>query len=208
MPTLLHLPPPDRHTFWEDVVGLIVGTLSMALAVMVLKAGGLITGQIAGLSLLLSYAGGWSFGAVFFVLNLPFYIIAWRQMGWRFTLKTFAAVALLSLFTEILPLGLTITVLHPLMAAIVFGVLAGIALIVLFRHGATLGGVGIVALWLQETRKIPAGNTQLSFDAFVFVLAFVMFPWDVAALSLLGAVILNLMITVNHRGDRYIGRSS
>lgn len=208
MPTLLHLPPADRHTFWEDVVGLIVGTLMMSLAVMILKAGGLITGQIAGLSLLLSYAAGWSFGAVFFVLNLPFYVVAWRQMGVKFTLKTFVAVALLSGFTEILPMGLQIEVLHPAVAAPLFGVVAGIALIVLFRHGATLGGVGIVALWLQDTRKIPAGNTQLAFDAVVFVLAFVLFPWDVAALSLLGAVILNLMITVNHRGDRYLGRSS
>ncbi|MBP0482042.1 YitT family protein [Sagittula salina] len=207
MTTLLHLPPADRHTFWEDVVGLLVGTLLMALAVMVLKAGGLITGQIAGLSLLLSYASGWSFGAVFFVLNLPFYLLALRRMGVKFTIKTFAAVALLSGFTEVLPLGLSIEVLHPVLAALLFGVLAGLALIVLFRHGATLGGVGIVALWLQDKRGIPAGNTQLAFDAGVFALAFAMLPWPVVLTSLAGSVILNLMITVNHRGDRYIGRS-
>lgn len=207
MTTLLHLPPADRHTFWEDVVGLLVGTLLMALAVMVLKAGGLITGQIAGLSLLLSYASGWSFGAVFFVLNLPFYLLALRRMGVKFTVKTFAAVALLSGFTEVLPMGMSIAVLHPVLAALLFGVLAGLALIVLFRHGATLGGVGIVALWLQDTRDIPAGNTQLAFDACIFALAFAMLPWPVVLTSLAGSVILNLMITVNHRGDRYIGRS-
>ena len=208
MPTLLHIPPADRHTLLEDVVGLCVGTLMMALAVMVLKSGALITGQIAGLSLILSYAGGSSFGAVFFVLNLPFYILAFRQMGLRFTLKTFAAVALLSGFTELLPLGLSLQTLHPLVASGLFGVLAGIALIVLFRHGATLGGVGIVALWLQDKRGIPAGNTQLAFDVAVFALALALFEWLVVLMSLLGAVILNLMITVNHRGDRYIARSS
>ncbi|CAM9991122.1 unnamed protein product, partial [Chrysoparadoxa australica] len=69
--TLLSLPPADRHSLWEDVLGLLVGTCLMALAVMFLKASGLITGQIAGLSLIASYVGGWSFGAVFFVLNLP-----------------------------------------------------------------------------------------------------------------------------------------
>ncbi len=207
MPSLMHLPPADRHTLYEDAVGLIVGTLLMALAVQALRAGGLITGQIAGLSLILSYAAGWSFGAVFFVLNLPFYVLALRRMGVKFTLKTFAAVALLSIFTEVLPLGLTVTALQPWVAAVVFGVLGGVALIVLFRHGATLGGVGIVALWLQDTRGIAAGNVQLAFDLCVFALAFALFPWEVAATSLLGAVILNLMITVNHRGDRYIARS-
>ncbi|WP_425070241.1 YitT family protein [Sagittula sp. S175] len=208
MPTLLTLPPADRHTLLEDVVGLLVGTLIMALAVMVLKAGGLVTGQIAGLSLLTSYASGWSFGAVFFVLNLPFYVLALKRMGVKFTVKTFAAVALLSGFTEVLPMGLSLQVIHPAVAAPVFGVLAGIALIILFRHGATLGGVGIVALWLQDTRKIPAGNTQLAFDALVFALAFALFDWPLVLISLGGSVLLNLMITVNHRGDRYIGRSA
>jgi uncharacterized membrane-anchored protein YitT (DUF2179 family) len=207
MATLLSLPPADRHTFLEDVVGLLVGTLLMAIAILVLRAGGLITGQIAGLSLLMAYAADWPFGAVFFVLNLPFYWLAWRQMGVRFTLKTFVCVGLLSLFTELLPLGITIEVLHPLVAAVIFGAMGGIALIVLFRHGATLGGVGIVGLYLQETRKIPAGNTQLAFDAVVFTLAFVLFDWRIVLVSLVGAVILNLMITVNHRGDRYIARS-
>jgi hypothetical protein len=44
-----------------------------------------------------------------------------------------------------------------------FGVLAG-GSGALFRHGATLGGVGIVALWLQDRNGFPAGRTQLIFD--------------------------------------------
>ncbi|WP_417208749.1 YitT family protein [Antarctobacter sp.] len=205
--TLLSLPPADRHSLWEDALGLLVGTCLMALAVMFLKASGLITGQIAGLSLIASYAGGWSFGAVFFVLNLPFYLLAIRQMGWRFTVKTFAAVGLMSAQTELLPTLLHLDPQHPAVSAVLFGVLAGLGLIVLFRHGATLGGVGIVALWLQDTRGIPAGAVQLGFDLGVFTLALAIFDWQVVAVSLLGAVILNLMVTINHRRDRYVARS-
>ncbi|MBT52383.1 MAG: membrane protein [Mameliella sp.] len=205
--TLLSLPPADRHSLWEDVLGLLVGTCLMALAVMFLKASGLITGQIAGLSLIASYVGGWSFGAVFFVLNLPFYLLAIRQMGWRFTLKTFAAVGLLSAWTEVLPDLVRLDPQYPAVSAVLFGVLAGMGLIVLFRHGATLGGVGVVALWLQDTRGIPAGAVQLGFDLAVFALAMAIFDWQVVAVSLLGAVILNLMVIINHRRDRYVGRS-
>ncbi|SNS58489.1 YitT family protein [Antarctobacter heliothermus] len=205
--TLLTLPPADRHSLWEDALGLLVGTSLMALAVMFLKASGLITGQIAGLSLIASYVSGWSFGAVFFVLNLPFYLLAIRQMGWRFTLKTFAAVGLLSTWTEVLPDLLRLDPQHPAVSAVLFGVLAGMGLIVLFRHGATLGGVGIVALWLQDTRRIPAGAVQLGFDLAVFALALAIFDWQVVAVSLLGAVILNLMVIINHRRDRYVARS-
>lgn len=205
--TLLSLPPADRHSLWEDALGLMVGTCLMALAVMFLKASGLITGQIAGLSLLLSYAAGWSFGAVFFILNLPFYLLALSRMGWRFTLKTFVAVGLMSGLTEALPHLLRLEPVHPIVSAVLFGVLAGLGLIVLFRHGATLGGVGIVALWLQDTRGIPAGNVQLGFDLGVFAVAIFLFDWPVVLFSLIGAVIVNLMVTINHRRDRYVARS-
>jgi uncharacterized membrane-anchored protein YitT (DUF2179 family) len=109
--------------------------------------------------------------------------------------------------SELLGRALTVDAIHPALSAALGGVLAGVGLIVLFRHGATLGGVGIVALWLQDTRGIQAGNTQLVFDLFVFALAFAVLPPEVVLWSLLGAVILNLIITVNHRRDRYVARS-
>jgi len=179
----------------------------VALSIQILRASELITGQIAGLALVIAYPSGLPFGAVFFVINLPFYVLAVRQLGWRFTLKSFAAVTLMASLAEALPLVLTIESVHPAVGAALFGVLAGVGLLSLFRHGATLGGVGIVALWLQDTRGIRAGNTQLAFDLGVFLLALALFPWPMVGWSLLGAVILNALITVNHRRDRYIAQS-
>lgn len=204
---LLSKPPADRHTAFEDAQGILVGATLVALAVQVLTASNLLTGQIAGLSLLGSYATGWSFGALFFVLNLPFYLLALKQLGLTFTLKTFGAVAVMSTISELMPNLLAVNMVHPAAGAVLAGVLAGVGLIVLFRHGATLGGIGIVALWLQDTKGIQAGNTQLVFDLFVFAIGFLILPPPVVVWSLLGAVILNLIITVNHRRDRYVARS-
>ncbi len=204
---LLSKPPADRHTVLEDIQGILIGSTLVALSIQFLTQSNLVTGQIAGLALVSSYATDWSFGLVFFVLNLPFYILAVHQLGWTFTLKTFAAVALMSTISELFPHFLTLEMVHPALGAVLGGVLAGIGLLSLFRHGATLGGVGIVALWLQDTRGIQAGNTQLLFDVFVFGLAFWILPAPVVVWSLLGAVILNLIVTVNHRRDRYVARS-
>lgn len=204
---LLSTPQSDRHTPFEDAQGILVGATLVALAVHVLSSANLMTGQIAGLALLGSYMSDWSFGAIFFVLNLPFYIVAVRQLGWVFTLKTFAAVALMSLISDTLPLILNVEMVHPALGAVLGGILAGVGLISLFRHGATLGGVGVVALWLQDARGIKAGNTQLAFDLVVFALAFWVLPIEVVIWSLLGAVILNMIITINHRRDRYVARS-
>ncbi len=204
---LLSKPPADRHTVLEDIQGILIGSTLVALSIQFLSQSNLVTGQIAGLALVSSYATDWSFGLVFFVLNLPFYILAVHQLGWTFTLKTFAAVALMSTISELFPHFLTLDMVHPALGAVLGGVLAGIGLLSLFRHGATLGGVGIVALWLQDTRGIQAGNTQLLFDVFVFGIAFWILPAPVVVWSLLGAVILNLIVTVNHRRDRYVARS-
>ena len=204
---LLDTPPPDRHSPFEDVQGILIGATLVALSIQFLRASDLITGQIAGVALVMSYPTGWPFGLVFFVLNLPFYVLAIRTLGWRFTLKSLGAVTVMSGLAEIIPLALTINNLHPAVGAVLFGVLAGVGLLSLFRHGATLGGVGIVALWLQDTRGIRAGNVQLAFDAVVFACALMLFATDTVGWSLLGAVVLNGIITINHRRDRYIARS-
>jgi uncharacterized membrane-anchored protein YitT (DUF2179 family) len=197
---------PARHTPLDDAQGLIVGTLLAALSIQFLQAADLVTGQMAGLSLIVAYASGWGFGPVFFALNLPFWWLAWRRVGPAFTLKTFAAVGLLSAFAALMPLGLDLGAVHPALAALLAGVTAGAGLLVLFRHGASLGGVGIVAFWLQETRGLRAGWVQLGFDAVVFALAFAVIAPTTVLWSLLGAAVLNLIVATNHRRDRYIAR--
>ena len=205
---MLVLSPPNatKHTVVEDIQGILIGATLVALSIQFLKASDLFTGQIAGLALIASYPTGWGFGATFFAMNLPFYALALYQFGWRFTLKSLGAVALMSSLSDLFPLLLTIIPLPAPLGAVLFGVLAGVGLLSLFRHGATLGGIGIVALWLQDARSIPAGNTQLAFDLCVFVGALLLFPWQAVLWSLLGAVVLNGIITINHRRDRYIAQ--
>lgn len=193
-----------HHSLAEDAQGILVGVTMCAFGVLLLTSAGLVTGQTAGLAVLISYATGMDFGAAFFLVNLPFYALALRRMGLRFTCKTFAAVAGLSLLSMILPQVIRFDLLHPGAAAVLFGLISGTGLLALFRHGASLGGVGIVALYLQDRTGFRAGVTQLAFDAVVFALALTVMPWSAVAWSLLGAVVLNLVIAVNHRRDRYI----
>lgn len=194
------------HTLWEDAQAFVLGTAMCALGVTFLTHLGLITGQTAGLAVLGSYLTGWSFGAIFFVVNLPFWALALARMGLRFTTKSVIAVTLVSIMAEALPSVLIIESLSPPVGAALAGACTGLGLIVLFRHGASLGGVGVLALFLQDRFGFQAGWTQLIFDVCLFSLAaFTLDPWLVAW-SLLGAVIVNLIIGVNHRKDRYVAR--
>lgn len=196
---------PTPHSPLEDAQGLASGITLCALGMVLLTSAGLMTGQTAGLALLIAYASGWPFAAVFFAVNLPFYVLAFTRMGLRFTLKTFAAVAGLSGLVALLPAAIAFERLHPGVAAALFGVVTGAGLLAIFRHGASLGGVGIVALIAQERIGIQAGWVQLGFDAALFALAFLVIPPGLVLWSLLGALVVNLILAINHRRDRYIG---
>jgi uncharacterized membrane-anchored protein YitT (DUF2179 family) len=195
---------PKQHSFIEDAQGIAYGSSMAAVGIVILTHLGLVTGQTAGLAILISYMTGWSFGAVFFAVNLPFYWLGYRRMGKMFVLKTFAAVAILSFLAQLLPRYISFATLDPVVGAILFGAITGSALLALFRHGASLGGIGIVALYLQDKTGFRAGWTQLIFDVCLFALALTVRDVPTVAVSALGAVVINLVIAVNHRRDRYI----
>lgn len=195
-----------KHTPLEDVQGLATGVVMCTMGLVILTHLGLITGQTAGLAVVISYLTGLSFGPVFFAINIPFYFFAVRAMGWEFTLKSLACVAVLSLATELVPMGFAIEHLDPVLGAIMFGVVTGIGLLAIFRHKGSLGGLGVVALWIQDRYGIRAGYIQLGFDAVLFVAAAFLFPLSVVMYSLLGAVVLNALIAFNHRRDWYVPR--
>lgn len=193
-----------RHTWLDDLQGLSLGVFLCGLGMHFLTHVGLITGQTAGIAVIISYLTGWSFGAVFFVINLPFYALAYRRLGFEFTLKSLISVSTLSLITEVLPFGLSIGDLSPALGAVIFGCLVGLGLLAMFRHNGSLGGLGVVALLVQDSTGFRAGYVQLIADAVIFGVAALFLPLPVILWSLLGAVVLNLIIAVNHRRDRYI----
>ncbi len=195
---------PKQHSLIEDAQGIAYGAFMASFGIVILTHLGFVTGQTAGMAVLISYATGWGFGPVFFAINLPFYILGYLRMGPGFTLKTFIAVALVSGLSMLMPGWISFATLTPAMGAVLIGLMSGSALLALFRHGASLGGVGIVALYLQDKTGFRAGYTQLIFDALLFSVALALRDVQTVAWSFLGALVLNMVIAVNHRRDRYI----
>ncbi|GHC44528.1 YitT family protein [Neogemmobacter tilapiae] len=192
------------HSYFDDAQGIAYGATMAAFGIAILTHLGMITGQTAGLAILIAYVSGWPFGAVFFVVNLPFYWFGYRRMGLRFTLKTFVAVGALAILSALMPRWISFADLNPAFGAILFGLVSGSALLAIFRHGASLGGIGILALYLQDHTGLRAGKTQLMFDAVLFLVALFVLPWVTVAWSALGALVVNLVIAINHRRDRYV----
>ncbi|MBB4288343.1 uncharacterized membrane-anchored protein YitT (DUF2179 family) [Rhizobium leguminosarum] len=193
-----------RHTPIEDMQGIFSGSLVAALGLYVLASAGLLTGSTAGVAFLLHYAFGVNFGLGFFLLNLPFFYLSWKRLGMAFTIKTFIAIGLTSVLADVQSRFFSISSIHPAWAALLGGLLLGFGLLALYRHRASLGGVGILGIYLQERFGIRAGLVQLAIDLCVLAAAFFVTTPPVVFYSVLGAVVLNLFVAINHRADRYI----
>lgn len=191
------------HSRAEDAMALLVGTLLIAFGLLLVRAGGVMTGGTAGIALYLHYAFDYAFGTTFFLINLPFYYLAYKRMGWVFTLKTFVAIGLVSLFSDHLQGLITLQHIQPLFAAVIGNIILGVGFLVLFRHRASLGGLNILALFLQARFGWRAGLLQMGADIMILLLSLTIVPLPILAISVVGAVLINLIIALNHRSGRY-----
>lgn len=192
------------HSVLEDILAIIISTLMISFAILLLRQAGALTGGTVGLAFLLHYLTALPFGVLFFLINLPFYYLAIRRMGWRFTLKTFIAISLVSVFSDMHQQFIHFDHLQPIYATLFGSLLIGLGLIVLFRHRGSLGGVNILALYLQDRYGIRAGKLQMALDLGILMASFFVVSLPMLLASLAGAIVLNLIIAMNFRPGRYI----
>lgn len=189
----------------EDGAALLVGSFLLAWALLLLQQADAVSGGLAGVAFILAALTPVPLGVGFFLINLPFYGLAVRRLGWGFTLRTLTCVTLTSVLAELLPRVVEVSM--PLWLATAFaGLSLGIGFLVLFRHRASAGGFGILAFHLQERYGWRAGHVQMTFDAVVMVGALFVVGPRLALASLLGVVVVNVVLAMNHRPGRYLVR--
>lgn len=199
------VPVPPPHTPLEDAAALLVGSFLLGWALLLLQQAGAVSGGLAGVAFLVAGLTPVPLGVAFFLLNLPFYGLAVKRLGWAFAVKTLVCVGLTSVLADVL--GHAVDVRMPVLLATAFaGLSLGLGFLVLFRHRASAGGFGILAFHLQERFGWRAGYVQMAFDAAVMLAALAVVGWRSVLASLLGVVVLNLVVAMNHRPGRYVVR--
>ncbi|WP_052365340.1 YitT family protein [Halotalea alkalilenta] len=184
---------------WRSCFTLFQGCLLSALGIHLLQSGGMLMSSTAGLGLLLERVTALDFALLFFIINLPFYLLGWRSLGRAFTLRTLACVTLLSLlikaFNDWLPLG---DISLPI-AAIAAGLLLGVGLAMMFRENASLGGINILALHLERSRGWHAARTTACWDLALVAIAILVYSPSEIVFSLLAFAVLAVVLAHHHR---------
>jgi uncharacterized membrane-anchored protein YitT (DUF2179 family) len=132
---------PAKHSWLEDMLAMLTATGLISLGIVFFNQPGLVVGGTAGLALLLHKLLPLSFGQLFFMLNVPFYWLAWKRLGGQFVVKTLLSVTAVSFFGDHLHQWMQINEVRPIYAALMGSVLVGVGLLILFRHRAVWGAL-------------------------------------------------------------------
>ena len=76
-------------------------------------------------------------------------------------------------------------------------------MLILFRHRTSLGGFNVLVLYCQEKFGIAAGKMQMCIDIGILIGSFFFVTPVILILSVLGAIVLNLVLAMNHKPGRY-----
>ncbi|NGN99624.1 YitT family protein [Grimontia sp. S25] len=193
-----------KHSQFEDMIAVLSGAFIVAQGVYFLQQAGLLTGGTTGLALLITQFTDLSFGTIYFLMNVPFYFMGWQRFGTQFALRSVFAGGMVSLIVDHISHVFTIGWLQPLYCGLIGGLLMGVGMLMIFRHNASLGGFNVLALYCQDKFGVRAGNVQMAIDIAILLASFFFVsPWLLAC-SVVGAFVLNLVLTMNHRPDRYV----
>ncbi len=159
----------------------------------------IIDGGIVGISIILSHLTGLALGLFLFLLNLPFLIVGYKQIGKTFALSTLLGVSAMSVGTTMLHDVRPLTE-DPLLAAVFGGIILGIGVGLVIRYGGSLDGTEIVAILFNKKTPFSVGEIVMFFNVFILGSAGFVFGWDRAMYSLMAYYIAFKMIDLTIEG--------
>lgn len=152
-----------------------------------------IPGGIFGLSALFYYATHWlSPGIIFFLCNLPFFLLGWFKLSPRFVLYSLYAMLITSVSYELI--SITVSIQEQVYAAVACGVLSGLGGGLILRSLGSGGGLDIIAVWLFQNFNIGVGKVYFVFNTALYLLCLTIMPTDLVIASLIMVFISSTMV--------------
>jgi len=128
-----------------------------------------IDGGVTGISLLLSTLTGWKLSYLIAIINIPFVILGYRQIGKTFALKTAIAIIALSVALIVLPFQ---PITHDkLLIAFFGGLFLGGGIGLAMRGGCVIDGTEVLALYISKNSILTVGNIILVLNIIIFAFA-------------------------------------
>ena len=192
----------------EDIVKVILGSILFCIAVNIfIVPNHLYTGGVLGIAQLIRSITKELFninnsydysGIIYYLINIPLFILAFRNLGKSFFARTVFAVTLQAILLSLIPTRLLIEN-NVLTNALVGGILGGIGVGLTLNSGASTGGSDIIGLVLaKKNNNVSVGKLGLIINVVVYSIAGLMYGLETMIYSIIYAVCDSLMIDKMH----------
>lgn len=124
---------------------------------------------------------------MYFVLNIPLFILGWFKIGHKFTIFTIIAVLLGSIMMKVIaPIKITY---DPIICAIFGGVINGVGTGLALKSGISTGGLDILGIILRRKTGKSFGQINIFFNLIIVICAGFVFGWSRALYTALNIFI-------------------
>ncbi|MCR8657047.1 YitT family protein [Paenibacillus endoradicis] len=174
----------SKGEFFKRFIFITIGAILMGVALeKFLVPYNIIDGGIAGISIMVSHLTSLPLSILLFVLNIPFLIIGYKQLGKGFAFSTLYGIAIMSLTTAMLHNSVPFPD-DKLLAVLFGGMVLGMGVGLVIRYGGCLDGVEVISILISKKLKISVGNIIMVFNVVIFIIAGFVFEWSSAMYSM------------------------
>ena len=134
-------------------------------------------------------------GIIYWILNVPIFLIALKAVGHRFVLRTAIAISVQSLLMMLIPMPEKMLFSDYLLNSIIGGALAGVGLGILLRSGASSGGMDIIGIMMvKKYQNIRVGRLSMLVNIVIYLYAAYTYDLETAAYSMVVALVNSMML--------------
>jgi len=170
----------------------ILGIISIAVGAIIAAYGvqgfivpsGLGGGGVGGIALLLFYTLKLPMGLMTMILNIPLFVLGWREVNKKFVFKTIWGLVIFSLSLDLFKGVPTIVLDDIFLGALYGGVISGISSSIVFHFGGSLGGTDIVSKVIQRKYGVSMGTSALAINGVIILISGVILGPKVALYTL------------------------
>jgi len=156
--------------FTKDIFLITCGIISACFGLKsFLMPNGFIDGGVTGISLLVSTLTGLKLSYLIVIINIPFVILGYKQIGKGFAIKTSIAIIVLAVMLVMLPFE---PITHDkLLIAFFGGLFLGGGIGLAMRGGCVIDGTEVLALYISRNSMLTVGNIILILNIIIFAFA-------------------------------------
>lgn len=136
-------------------------------------------------------------GIIYYVINIPIFILAFTRMGKRFFLKTLITVSAITLFLSVIP---AVAIVEDVMAAcVVGGIVSGAGVGIILRMGSSGGGMDVVGVLLTRwKRDFSVGKINLLVNLVLYGSCLFLFDVEIVVYSIIYAAVYSVAMDKVH----------